>query len=239
MEKVKYDNGLCLLRDIPFEIDAEKTADKLKIAKDSQDYAVLKDMLAEAKKTGSPKAVYRVSYPEQRTGDSVVIEGITLKSRVLSVNLKNVHRVFLYVVTCGQELDAWSKTYTDPLLAYFADHIKVLALGEAMTFFFDYIKETYRLSKFSRMAPGSLKDWPIEQQKPFFEIMGDVKGSAGVVLTDSFLMQPSKSVSGIFFPTETSFESCMLCPREKCMERRAPYNSNLYEQKYKSVPIKT
>jgi len=136
-------------------------------------------------------------------------------------------------VTCGKELDAWSKTYTDPLLAYFADYIKVAALGEAMKFFSDYIKETYRLSRISRMAPGSLKDWPIEQQKPLFEIMGDVKGTAGVILTDSFLMQPSKSVSGILFPTETSFESCMLCPREKCIGRRAPYNSKLYEEKYK------
>lgn len=227
------DGELYFLDNIPFEINAEQAADKLKIAKNGEDYAAFKDMLAEAKKSGSPKAVYRISYPEQRTKDTIVIEGITLKSRVLSVNLENVHRVFLYVVTCGKELEAWSKTYTDPLLAYFADYVKAAALSSAMKFFSDYIKETYRLSKFSKMAPGSLKDWPIEQQKPFFEIMGKVKETAGVVLTGSFLMLPSKSVSGIIFPTETTFESCMLCPREKCIGRRAPYNNSLYEQKYK------
>ncbi len=230
--KITCKKGLCFLDGIPFGIDPEKTAAKLKIAKNVEDFAALKEMIAEAEKTGSPKAVYRVAYPENRTDDSVVIEGVMLKSRVLSVNLENVHRVFLYVVTCGAELEAWSKKYTDPLFAYFADYVKVEALGEAMKFFSAYIKEKYCLTKLSRMAPGSLKDWPIEQQKPFFEIIGDVEGTAGVVLTGSFLMQPSKSVSGIFFPTETSFESCMLCPREKCPGRRVPYNSRLYDEKY-------
>lgn len=233
--KIEYNNGLQLLSNIPFDIDADKAAEGLKISKNSEDYSSLKEMIAAAKIAGSPKAVYRISYPEQRTEETVIIEGITLKSRVLSVNLENVHRVFLYVVTCGQEIELWSKAYTDPLLAYFADYIKVSALNEGMKFFTNYIKEMYHLSKFSKMAPGSLKDWPIEQQKMLFEIIGDVKGTAGVVLTDRFLMQPSKSVSGILFPTEISFESCMLCPREKCIGRRAPYNSRLYEDKYRAT----
>jgi len=151
----------------------------------------------------------------------------------LRVNLENTERVFLYVITCGKEIDDWSKSYNDPFFSYILDYIKESVLGYAVNFFFNYIKETYKLKKFSKMAPGSLNDWPIEQQRKLFDTIGNVEKTAGVILTDSFLMVPSKSVSGIIFPTEITFESCMLCPREKCSSRRAPYNSSLYDRRYR------
>jgi len=43
---------------------------------------------------------------------------------------------------------------------------------------------------------------------------------------------PVKSVSGIMFPTEMSFESCGLCPREVCPGRRAAYDPGLWEKRY-------
>jgi len=46
-------------------------------------------------------------------------------------------------------------------------------------------------------------------------------------------MVPVKSVSGILFPTEESFASCQLCPREVCPGRRAPYDPDLYDAKYR------
>jgi len=36
-----------------------------------------------------------------------------------------------------------------------------------------------------------------------------------------------KSVSGIYFPTETRFYNCQLCPRDTCMGRKAAYSSEL------------
>ncbi|MBN1445596.1 MAG: vitamin B12 dependent methionine synthase [Candidatus Omnitrophica bacterium] len=226
--------GLFFLNNIPFKVDAVKAAEKLKIPQDSEEYDLILKMAAEAELKGAPKAVYRIEYINGRTEDSVVIGETTFKSRVLTVNLEKAHRVFLYVITCGAELEEWSKNYTDPFFSYFADHIKQSALESAVTFLYDYIKETYGLKKSARMAPGSLKDWPIEEQKPFFKMMGNVKETAGVVLTESFLMLPSKSVSGLLFPTGTAFESCMLCPREKCTGRRAPYNAKLYGKRYQN-----
>jgi len=37
-------------------------------------------------------------------------------------------------------------------------------------------------------------------------------------------MIPNKSVSGLFFPTEVPFESCMVCRRPHCPGRKAPYD---------------
>jgi hypothetical protein len=77
------------------------------------------------------------------------------------------------------------------------------------------------------MSPGSLADWPITQQEELFSIFGNVEDLIGVKLTESFLMVPLKSVSGIYFPTEIEFVSCQLCPREVCSGRRAPYDPDL------------
>jgi hypothetical protein len=89
----------------------------------------------------------------------------------------------------------------------------------------------YGLSKASVMHPGSgdASVWPIEQQRQLFSLLGDVTGLIGVELTDSFLMVPNKSVSGMRFPTEMDFRSCQLCHREKCPSRSAPFDPELWE----------
>jgi hypothetical protein len=45
------------------------------------------------------------------------------------------------------------------------------------------------------------------------------------------LMLPRKSISGILFPTEVTFFSCQLCPRERCEARKAAYDASL-KKKY-------
>jgi len=37
---------------------------------------------------------------------------------------------------------------------------------------------------------------------------------------------PLKSGSGIWFPSESHYENCMLCPRTDCPNRRAPYDAD-------------
>jgi hypothetical protein len=82
------------------------------------------------------------------------------------------------------------------------------------------------------MSPGRLEDWPLRAQKPLFEILGDPGGEIGVRLMPSLWMLPNKSVSGVRFPTEKSFESCELCPREDCPGRKMPYDPTLYERRF-------
>ena len=79
------------------------------------------------------------------------------------------------------------------------------------------------------MAPGSLSDWPIEEQGPLFRLLGDVEASIGVRLTRNLLMLPAKSISGFYFPTEVSFYSCQLCPRKRCESRKAKYDEKQAE----------
>ena len=119
------------------------------------------------------------------------------------------------------------------LQKYWADAIKEMALRSAVQYLHDHLIEHYRLVRLSRMNPGSLPDWPLPEQRPLFDLLGNGPRLIGIHLTDAFLMMPIKSVSGIWFPSEESFESCRLCPREQCPGRRAAYDQNLMDWQYR------
>ena len=222
-----------ILDRIPLKLSLRRLAKKLRLPDDDAYLQDLKTMVAEARAVGRPKALYRMVFIEFEGDDTIVIDGVTFKSRVLRVNTDQAHRVFPYVATCGLELEEWSHTKQDLLQSFWADGIKEMAVYEAMRVLRNHLVETFEIKRASTMAPGSLSDWPIQQQRPLFALLGNVKDAIGVELSHSLLMQPSKSVSGILFPTEGSFESCQLCPRPSCPNRRAPYDKDLYDQKYR------
>jgi len=82
------------------------------------------------------------------------------------------------------------------------------------------------------MSPGSgdVDVWPIEQQRELFALFGGGAKDIGVELTDSYLMIPNKTVSGIRFPAGTDFRTCQVCRREICESRSAPFDRELWER---------
>jgi len=218
---------------IPFQIDLDQLLKRLHVEKDSPYGEDIKGLASDAQAVGSPKALYKVAFIESRGDDSVVIDDVVFTSRVLRVNLDSAHRVFAYVATCGVELDDWSNSIDDLLHRYWADTIKEMALRSAMRALDEHLVARYHPGRTATMSPGSLADWPLQEQRALFTLLGNPREAIGVQLTDSFLMIPTKSVSGVRFPTEESFESCQLCPRERCPGRRAPYDEGLYDRKYR------
>jgi hypothetical protein len=176
------------------------------------------------------KALYDVHYIEAKLEDAVMVDGKRLKSRVLRKNLDQVERVFPFVITLGPKLGEKQAAGTDILENFYLDTIGNIALNSARKELKRHLKSRFALEKISSMAPGSLQDWPIEEQAPLFKLLGDVPASIGVTLTDSLLMLPAKSISGIYFPTEVSFFSCQLCPRERCESRKATYDPGLAQE---------
>jgi len=174
-----------------------------------------------------PEAAYRVCYVEGRGDDWVEIDRVRFASRVLLKNLSEVGRVFAFVLTLGPVLDEKLGAAGDLLQKYYLEEIGNLALRRARVGFERLLKKRFNLEKVSCMSPGSLPDWPIDQQKELFELMGDTEAELGVRLTDSLLMLPRKSVSGIYFPSKVSFFSCQLCPRDSCDGRKAPFDAAL------------
>lgn len=221
-----------ILDDIPFVPEFESIAKRLRVREGSANADQLRQLLETAEAIARPKALYRVTYVESRTEDTIRLDGETFRSRVLRVNLEDVHRVFPYVATCGMELYSWKMSMDDMLEHYYADTINEAALAAAREALRAHLTERYQLGRTATMNPGSLEDWPIYSQRPLFALLGDPEAAIGVRLTDSMLMIPAKSVSGIRFPTEKRFESCHLCARQGCPSRKARYEEDLYEREF-------
>jgi len=201
-------------------LDADSVARRLRGAR----HDLVQHLVVAAQGVLRPKAAFRVGYVDEKAEDGVVIDGVSFRSRVLRRNLEGIGRVFPFVMTVGEAFDRIIDQTSDLLEKYLLDEIGNLALREACRLFEDHLRSTFALEKISCMTPGSLEDWPIEEQKNLFSLLSGVESMLGVRLTESLLMIPRKSVSGIYFPTEVSFSSCQLCPREHCDNRKAGYD---------------
>jgi len=226
-----------ILDDIRFVANTESLKRRLRIRESGSNLTRFLALIKEGQEIAQPKAMYRPAYIEDRSEEAVKVEGRWFRSRVLTVNLSQTHRIFIYVATCGVELDEWAKGQKDILSALWAEAVKETALRTAVKAVESHIEENYHPGKTSQQNPGSLEDFPLAEQRALFDLLGNTRLAVGVTLLSSLMMSPSHSVSGIIFPTTEDFQSCMLCPREKCPGRRSPYDPTLYEQKY-SRPVK-
>jgi hypothetical protein len=222
----EQEGALTQVHSISISLSAADLQKRLRLT----DSAMAGDLAAKAGPSISAKAVYKVGYVDEKAEQSVVINGERFTSRVLRRNLAEVGRVFAFVLTLGDRYDARIDRTGDLLEKYYLDEIGNLALGRARTRLEKHLRRTYGLEKISCMAPGSLADWPIEEQAGLFRLIGEVEAAIGVKLTESMLMQPRKSVSGIYFPSNVTFFSCQLCPRERCDGRKAPYDEAMARQ---------
>lgn len=219
------------LTNIAFDLSIEELMQRARLLPDTDEAEEFAEWVNRARKIARPKALYKECYLESKGEERVTIEGVAFASRTLRKNLDQVERAFPFVVTCGRELDELSPPAGDFLQAFWWDTIKFAVLGCAGNHLSEHLTRKFALGKTSSMSPGAgdATVWPIQQQRELFALLGDVKERIGVELTDSCLMVPLKSVSGIRFPTEVDFQSCQVCHRENCPSRRAPFDKKLWE----------
>ncbi len=220
-----------MLTNIPFKPDKEALMEKLRIFPDTEEADDFAKLVEQAEKAGKPKALYTVSFIEERREDGITLDGVFLTSRVLVQNLAEVERVFPFVATCGVELDDIFLPEDDFIKRYWLDEIKVAALDAAGSYLLAHLQHRFALNKLSTMSPGSgdIDLWHIEQQRHLFKILGNTECDIGVRLTESCMMIPTKSISGICFPTKLDFRICQLCHRENCPSRTAPFDEDLWK----------
>ena len=218
-----------IIDDIPVRLPLGEIRRQLHLDKDKR-WEEVQALIEAAKPLIAPKAAYKVSYINQKLEQAVDIDGTRFTSRVLRKNLEEVERVFPYVITIGDKLKEKGSESKDLIKEYYFDVIGNIALSATSKFVEKQLQSRYGLDGMSFMSPGSLSDWPIEEQKPLFSLFGEEATPVGVKLTQHLLMLPAKSISGIYFPTEVSFFSCQLCPRDKCPGRKAAYDNNLAEE---------
>ncbi|MBN1188788.1 MAG: hypothetical protein JXA46_03470 [Dehalococcoidales bacterium] len=153
---------------------------------------------------------------------------IVLKSLKLTRLLERCKKVAIFALTIGDNLedmvaylasqglvlkasvlDAIGSGAAEKLAGMVEDKIKVMAAMEGMV--------TSR-----RFSPGYC-DWQVDQQRMVFQLLKDLPH--GVTLTDSCLMIPQKSISGIIGlgPPHNDVEKynpCISCSKKECPGRR-------------------
>jgi hypothetical protein len=172
-----------------------------------------------------PRGVYDVAFVGTRGEGAIEVAGVTFQSQILRRHLETSNKVFPYVITVGLGLERVAAAQGDLLRQYYLEEMANIALEKAATELAARLEERYRLGSLSNLSPGSLTDWPITEQTKLFSILGDTQRLIGVRLTDSMLMVPRKSISGILFPSEEGFVACQLCDRASCQGRKAPYKA--------------
>jgi hypothetical protein len=225
--------NVTIIDNISIDIPPEHLYPLLKVVPGSALAGRVDAVLKTAIKIARPKVAYRLSAVEHGDAGVVMLDGAAFQSNVLDVNLRDCRRAFPFVATCGMELEAWSKTIGNTLESFWADTIQLLALGKALEVFKKQIHDRFKTGTTSTMNPGSLADWPLAEQFKLFGLLGDSAEAIGVGLSQSAIMSPLKSASGIEFESGEKFYNCQLCPRDECPGRQAPYDAHLMAEKYR------
>jgi hypothetical protein len=159
---------------------------------------------------------------------SVIRETLAFESHVISRLLEQCTKIIVFVATIGERLEDTARNLADEgnMVRSFALDATGSAAVEQVA---DHVQEmasdmgrSWGLAASRRFSPGYC-DWKIEQQRLLFDLAD--AHLIGVRLTDSGLMIPQKSVSGIiglgpFESNVRSYNPCPDCTRGECVGRR-------------------
>jgi hypothetical protein len=208
---------------IPVVLEGAEIAERLRFDPARRGGEGLDELVRLARGLIHPRGLWEVAFVGQRGEGTVEVGPVVFESRLLSENLENTNKAFPNIITIGPELERAAAASGDLLEQYYLEEIANIALEKAATWLTRHLEERYGVESLSSLSPGSLTDWPITEQSKLFSIFGDTEKLIGVRLTDSLLMIPRKSISGVLFPSEEGFVTCELCDRERCPGRKAPW----------------
>lgn len=175
------------------------------------------------------KTTLRITQNTRQTEQSPQQKEPTLLNigSIISKQLRGATSYALFVATAGEEFQAWMdkvKACDDMVLQYIADSLGS-CLAERIA---DYMEQDLGrrltpegLKHTNRFSPGYC-EWHVSEQHKLFSLF-PVSSPCGVQLTDSSLMLPIKSVSGIIgigAEVKKMEYSCGICTFERCYKKK-------------------
>jgi len=164
---------------------------------------MIDDILSRLPKYCEIQAGYRlldVKESEDRN-DGLFIGGKFFKlQEIVTSKLRNSEKAALFVCTIGQAMEIWvKKSYAegDAALSYLVDAVASATVEQATDVLHDQIKKQMQMRGLkitNRYSPGYC-NWSVVEQHLLFSFFP--YNFCGIILTESALMVPIKSVSGI------------------------------------------
>jgi len=220
-----------IIDNLPVEIDLETL---LKLAGYSDErpapkrlVTVAERVIEQARTLAHPRAVYEVHETAHAADGAVLLGKGRFTGKILNRVLEGSDLAAVYAVTLGPELDAEASRYAaggDVLSSVLLDTVGTLVLAKASIAFVGRVFEAQAAPRGCVVTlpfgPGQCR-WDLSEQRVLFDLIKPTR--IGIALTDTFLMIPKKSVSGILGigKSDEVFTSspCQLCHRKDCPGR--------------------
>jgi hypothetical protein len=168
-------------------------------------------------------------------GYKIQVDGLEFHpTKAIAHQVRSAEKLAFFMITAGEKITTWSQrelTEGDPMAGYIIDLIG----SEIVVAALDRMQEDLaakvgldgsRIT--NRYSPGDC-GWPVTDQQKLFSLFPE--SFCGISLSESSLMHPIKSVSGIIgigqHVRKTAY-ACDLCEMETCVYR--------YRKKIRSAP---
>ena len=164
-----------------------------------------------------------------RTKDDATVhleDGVEFRSAKLSRALRDAEKIVCFIGTIGFDVEKEIGRLLDEHKlseAYILDAMASVAVEDMVEQFHQDMEAKCRNESKTatfRFSPGYC-DWPITEQKKLFSVFDAEE--IGVELLDSCLMEPRKSISGVFGiapPGLALHNPCLHCREKNCTARR-------------------
>lgn len=184
--------------------------------------AVIDRVIEEFINGANPKYVWRI-YPIKVTEQSVYIEESVFSSRRLAAHLLGCEKAAVLAATLGTSADSiirrsWTYGAVNASAAQAVGAAMIEAVCDEACIKIE--RETGLFAK-PRFSPG-YGDFDLMHQREMLDLCDAVK-RAGITLSDSLMMIPTKSVTAIVGLTREkvcSFDICMSCDNKECEFRQ-------------------
>jgi len=178
-----------------------------------------------------PRLIYSIGKVADVTRTAVCLRnGAVIKSSKIAKSLQDCRTVVCFAATLGKEIDHQIEQLNGEnriVDAFIVDALGSVAAEQLVKSFHvqmeqDCIEQGKGVTL--RFSPGYC-DWPLTAQDLLFKLLPAQK--IGLRLTESFMMMPRKSVTGVFGVTRTpasmarSHNPCLICQKLDCTVRRA------------------
>ena len=209
-------------------LEAAGVKKMLTTSKDERLDGLIEELVIECNETARPMVAFDTFDVVSSTEDAITLGVVGFDSNFLYRCLRSRKMVHPFVMTLGKGTDK-ALEREDVLSQYILDVLYNITLIKMERRLRSDIKDKYDYGHVSKLSPGSLDFWPIGQQLPLFELLAGGVKAIDVELDGNCIMHPSKSLSGIVFPTKIPFSSCIFCSMHDCPGREQPYEINKME----------
>lgn len=186
--------------------------------------ALLDEVLAQTKRICKPRILYRICNGQVLTPLHIEVGGVNFRpGKIITDSLVGSELFCLFVATAGREFEEFRHAYKesgDCVREFIADSVGSVLAEACVANIEQRLDHDLTVPHTLPYSPGYC-GWRITEQHLLFGMLPD--RPCGIELTESSLMFPIKSVSGIIgigSRVERKPYGCAICGNKTCYKRR-------------------